>query len=51
MNGVEQWRGGTLPDQSIPEETQQQWTMRREFDEARRRDGSLAKKTKGVDHG
>ncbi|KAK9149147.1 hypothetical protein Scep_007904 [Stephania cephalantha] len=44
-------RGGALPDRSIPDETQQQWTMRRDFDEARRRDELLAKKTKGVDHG
>ncbi|KAK9083980.1 hypothetical protein Scep_030451 [Stephania cephalantha] len=45
---VEQRRGGALPDRSIPDETQQQWTMRRDFDEARRRDGLLAKRKKGV---
>ncbi|KAK9118811.1 hypothetical protein Scep_016904 [Stephania cephalantha] len=44
VNDVEQRRGGALPDRSIPDETQQQWTMRRDFDEARRRDGLLAKK-------
>ncbi|KAK9083935.1 hypothetical protein Scep_030406 [Stephania cephalantha] len=40
-----------LPDRLIPDETQQQWTRRRDFDEARRRDGLLAKKTRGVGHG
>ncbi|KAK9107959.1 hypothetical protein Syun_023970 [Stephania yunnanensis] len=44
-------RGGASPNQSIPDETQQQWTTRLEFDEARRHDGLLAKKTRGVDHG
>ncbi|KAK9100324.1 hypothetical protein Scep_023754 [Stephania cephalantha] len=48
---MEQRRGGALPDRSIPDETQQQWTRRCDFDEARRRDGLLAKKTKGVDFG
>ncbi|KAK9094040.1 hypothetical protein Scep_025509 [Stephania cephalantha] len=41
VNGVEQRHGGSLSDRSIPDETQQQWTMRRDFDEARRRDGLL----------
>ncbi|KAK9158542.1 hypothetical protein Scep_005116 [Stephania cephalantha] len=35
MNEVEQRRGGALPERSIPDETQQLWTMRRDFDEAR----------------
>ncbi|KAK9158608.1 hypothetical protein Scep_005182 [Stephania cephalantha] len=38
-NGVEQRRGGALPDRLIPDEAQQQWTRSRDFDEARRRDG------------
>ncbi|KAK9119712.1 hypothetical protein Scep_017805 [Stephania cephalantha] len=51
VNGVEQRRGGALPDRSIPDETQQQWTTRHDFDEALFRDGLLAKKTRGVGHG
>ncbi|KAK9165786.1 hypothetical protein Scep_000977 [Stephania cephalantha] len=51
VNDVEQRRGGALPDRSIPDETQQQWTRKRDFDEARRRDGLFAKKMKGVDFG
>ncbi|KAK9105096.1 hypothetical protein Scep_021940 [Stephania cephalantha] len=43
-------RGGALPDRLIPDEAQQQWTRRRDFDEARRRDGLLAKETRGVGH-
>ncbi|KAK9148827.1 hypothetical protein Scep_007584 [Stephania cephalantha] len=51
VNDVEQRCGGALPDRSIPDETQQKWTRRRDFEETRRRDGLLAKKTKGVDFG
>ncbi|KAK9095094.1 hypothetical protein Scep_026563 [Stephania cephalantha] len=50
VNDVEQRRGGALPDRSIPDETQQQWTTRHDFDEALLRDGLLAKKTIGVCH-
>ncbi|KAK9113981.1 hypothetical protein Syun_020778 [Stephania yunnanensis] len=34
-NGVEQRRGGALPNRSILDETRQQWTIRHDFDEAR----------------
>ncbi|KAK9139474.1 hypothetical protein Scep_009155 [Stephania cephalantha] len=51
VNDVEQRRAARVADRSIPDETQQQRTMRCDFDEARRRDGLLVKKTKGVDHG
>ncbi|KAK9092389.1 hypothetical protein Syun_027300 [Stephania yunnanensis] len=44
-NAREQRHGAALPDRSILDETRQQWTMRRNFDEARRRDRLLAKKT------
>ncbi|KAK9126024.1 hypothetical protein Scep_014870 [Stephania cephalantha] len=50
-NGVEKRRGGALPDRLIPDEVQQQWSRRRDFDEARRRDGLLANETRGVGHG
>ncbi|KAK9125417.1 hypothetical protein Scep_014263 [Stephania cephalantha] len=43
-NRVEQRRGGALPDRLIPDETQQQWTLGCDVDEARRRDGLLAEK-------
>ncbi|KAK9083920.1 hypothetical protein Scep_030391 [Stephania cephalantha] len=43
-NGVEQRCGAALPDRLIPDETQQQWTLGCDFDEARRCDGLLAKK-------
>ncbi|KAK9111183.1 hypothetical protein Scep_018702 [Stephania cephalantha] len=39
---MEQRRGGALPDRLIPNETQQQWTLGCDVDEARRRDGLLA---------
>ncbi|KAK9148340.1 hypothetical protein Scep_007097 [Stephania cephalantha] len=47
---VEKRRGGALPDRLIPDEAQQQWSRRRDFDEARRRDGLLANETRGVGH-
>ncbi|KAK9140478.1 hypothetical protein Scep_010159 [Stephania cephalantha] len=34
VNDVEQRRCGSLPHRSIPDETQQQWTRRRDFDDA-----------------
>ncbi|KAK9134440.1 hypothetical protein Syun_013770 [Stephania yunnanensis] len=40
MNSVEQWHGGALPDRLIPDKTQQQWTIRRDVDKARRRNGA-----------
>ncbi|KAK9101239.1 hypothetical protein Scep_024669 [Stephania cephalantha] len=49
-NGAEKRRGGALPDRLIPDEAQQQWTKRRDFDEARRRDELLAHETRGVGH-
>ncbi|KAK9101007.1 hypothetical protein Scep_024437 [Stephania cephalantha] len=49
--GARQRRDGALPDRSIPDETQQQWTTRHDFDEALLRDGLLAKKTRGVCRG
>ncbi|KAK9083906.1 hypothetical protein Scep_030377 [Stephania cephalantha] len=44
--GVEQRRDGALTDRLIPDETQQQWTTRHDFDEALLRDGLLVKKTR-----
>ncbi|KAK9151909.1 hypothetical protein Syun_010218 [Stephania yunnanensis] len=41
VDDLEQRRGGALQDLSIPNETQQQWTMRHVFNEARRRDGRI----------
>ncbi|KAK9106057.1 hypothetical protein Scep_022901 [Stephania cephalantha] len=49
-NCMEQRRDGTLSDRSIPDDTQQQWTTRHDFDEALLRGGLLAKKTRGVCH-
>ncbi|KAK9083065.1 hypothetical protein Scep_029536 [Stephania cephalantha] len=49
MNDVEQRRGGASPDRSIPDKTQQQWTRKCDFNEARRREGLPTKKTKGMD--
>ncbi|KAK9157290.1 hypothetical protein Scep_003864 [Stephania cephalantha] len=49
VNDAEQRRGGALPDRLIPDETQQQWTLGCDVDEARRRDRLLVKKKKGVD--
>ncbi|KAK9081185.1 hypothetical protein Syun_030548 [Stephania yunnanensis] len=45
--GVEQRCRAALQDRSIPDETQQRWIMRDDFDEARQRNGLLAKKTNG----
>ncbi|KAK9114051.1 hypothetical protein Syun_020848 [Stephania yunnanensis] len=51
-SGADGWtRDVALPDRSIPDETQQQWTTRHDFDEALLRDGLLAKKKRGVGHG
>ncbi|KAK9087530.1 hypothetical protein Syun_029924 [Stephania yunnanensis] len=49
-NGVKQRHSGALPDRSIPDETQQQWTTMHDFGEALLHNGLLAKKTRGVGH-
>ncbi|KAK9126381.1 hypothetical protein Scep_015227 [Stephania cephalantha] len=51
MATTQQMARARVVDRLIPDETQQQWTRRRDFDEAQRRDGLLAKKTRGVGHG
>ncbi|KAK9158237.1 hypothetical protein Scep_004811 [Stephania cephalantha] len=51
MAQQQQRRDGALPNRSIPDETQQQWTTRHDFEEALLRDELLAKKTRGVCHG
>ncbi|KAK9125426.1 hypothetical protein Scep_014272 [Stephania cephalantha] len=50
VNGVGQRARWRVAGPIDPEETQQQWTRRRDFDAARQRDGLLAKKTRGVGH-